>query len=493
MKQPGALKPWLGNPDKAGSDNEHFKHPLGVACDKDGNVYVADSGNHRIQVFKPDGTYHKSLPVGEINKKPKGWGQWSPRAHQCHITADPFREELYIRENDMSYPSAMLRVDGRTGKVIDRFGSKRSRSGFGVEQAKTGPDGRLYIRSQSAGTRLVCYDPDTKMLVPLPEANKKVTVKFKGKNIPAVPIGASRGARTFQDMMGIAPNGDLYIPCGIRKKDKDLLKKKNLKAPTKKDMYNNPFAASLLKVYSAVGKLKCLSTLPGLGPSQGVEIGRSGAVYMALECHPVDIKTPEGLAPGAKSYPHYWGTVVKFNAQMNNYPVGSIEGRWSGKLKGKATHTLGMSYWGNNGPVRIENMLWDYPGMSTFRQRNCMCPKSNITLDGFERLFVPALHSCSVNVLDANGNIVTRIGAYGNADSRGKDSPVPDPETGELRPRREGDPEDLKSPLTEPEIDLCHPNFTAVTDEALYINDRGNERIVRAVLEYKTVKEIAVE
>ena len=592
MKNPGPVKAWLGSPNKAGSDNKHFKHPLGVACDAKGNVYVADSGNNRIQVFKPDGSYlktlplknpqlltvhrktgaiyaihfsrkdkkwilslvklgglddpsikakgpgvgvrsyqtivnyyplialddsgettqvwmklysnsikrlrddgdaFKALPVGDINKKPGGWGRWSPWAHQCHITADPVREELYIRENDMSYPSGMLRVDGRTGKVIDRFGSPRARSGFGVEQAKMGPDGKLYIRAQSAGTRLVCYDPDKKKLVPLPAANKKATVKFKGQKVPAVVIGASRGARTFQDMMGVAPNGDLYIPCGIRTGDKALLKKNGLEAPTIKNMYNNPFAASLLKIYSAKGKLKCLSAMPGLGPSQGIEIGRSGSVYMALECQPTGIKTPEGLAAGAKSSPHYWGTVVKFDARLNQYPIGSIRGRWSKKIEGKPTHNWGMAHWGYNGPVRIEGMLWDYPGMSTFRQRNCMCPKSNISMDGFERLYVPALHSCSINVLDANGNMVARIGAYGNADSRGKDSPVPDPETGELRPRRKGDPEDLKSPLAEPEIGLCHPNFTAVTDEALYINDRGNERIVRAVLEYKTVKEVAVE
>ena len=592
MNSPGPLKPWLGNPGKAGADNRHFKHPLGVACDAKGNVYVADSGNSRIQVFKPDGSYLKSLPlsrpqmlavhhktgaiyaihfsekskkwvltlvklgglddpeikatgpscrvrsyasivnyyptfaldqsgdkpqiwiklyanairrlrddgdtftnlpIGEINKAPKGWKKWSPWAHQCHITADSVREELYIRENDMSYPSAMLRIDGRTGKVLDYFGSFRANSGFGVEQAKMGPDGKLYIRAQAAGTRLTRYNPDTKALEPLAAANPRTGVKFKGKSSPAVPIGASRGARTFQDMMGIAPNGDLYIPCGIRKGDKTLLEKAGLDVPTKKDMYNNPFAASLLKVYSADGKLKHLSALPGLGPSQGVEIGRGGAVYMALECQPVGVEKAEGLAPSAKGSKLDWGTVVKFDAALGEYPIGRIEGRWRGKLEGKPTHNWGMAHWGHNGPVRIENMLWDYPGISTFRQRNCMCPKSNITLDGFERVFVPATHTCTVNVLDANGNVVARIGGYGNADSRGADSPVADPKTGELRPRREGDPEGLESPPAEPNVAFCHPNFTAVTDEALYVNDRGNERILRAKLGYAEEKSVALD
>jgi hypothetical protein len=99
---------------------------------------------------------------------------------------------------------------------------------------------------------------------------------------------------------------------------------------------------------------------------------------------------------------------------------------------------------------------------------------------------VPAAQTCTVNVLDANGNIVVRIGGYGNADSRGKDSPVPDPETGALRPRRKGDPEGLKSPLAQPEIAFAEPGYTAVTDEALYVRDRANERIVRVALVYHT-------
>ncbi|MCX8108598.1 MAG: hypothetical protein N3G20_07325, partial [Verrucomicrobiae bacterium] len=56
---------------------------------------------------------------------------------------------------------------------------------------------------------------------------------------------------------------------------------------------------------------------------------------------------------------------------------------------------------------------------------------------------------------------------------------------GEYRPRRPDDPMGLKSPLAEPEIAFCEPAFVAVTDEAVYVHDRGNERIVRAVLRYR--------
>lgn len=38
------------------ADGELF-HPIGISCDNAGNVYVADSGNHRIQVFTSDGQF----------------------------------------------------------------------------------------------------------------------------------------------------------------------------------------------------------------------------------------------------------------------------------------------------------------------------------------------------------------------------------------------------------------------------------------------------
>jgi DNA-binding beta-propeller fold protein YncE len=35
------------------SENGQFEEPMGIAVDASGNVYVADSGNDRIEVFSP--------------------------------------------------------------------------------------------------------------------------------------------------------------------------------------------------------------------------------------------------------------------------------------------------------------------------------------------------------------------------------------------------------------------------------------------------------
>lgn len=48
----------------SGSAEGQFKFPRGVAVDENGFIIVGDSGNNRIQVFNPDGTF---LKVGHFN------------------------------------------------------------------------------------------------------------------------------------------------------------------------------------------------------------------------------------------------------------------------------------------------------------------------------------------------------------------------------------------------------------------------------------------
>lgn len=47
----------LGSWGKAGTGPGQFNEPWGVAVDQDGNVYVADTWNHRVQKFDPQGTF----------------------------------------------------------------------------------------------------------------------------------------------------------------------------------------------------------------------------------------------------------------------------------------------------------------------------------------------------------------------------------------------------------------------------------------------------
>jgi hypothetical protein len=591
------IEKFVGDAMVAGNDDTHFDQPMGISCDKDGNIYVCDYGNDRIQVLKPDGTLLKSIPhqkpyliavnpkTGEIyvlsctasgksfngklmklgtltasssvppldlppvhytmaysmaldwasnpsamwvwiggqyqsnrglwrveerngklektldavkiNSPPEGWERWSPYYTHCYIAADPWREELYVREGDQCFPSQAIRVDGRTGKLIERLELR-------IEQFYPGPDRLMYMRLSDAGQWIARYDPDGRKFKPMtaPDAKPVLSggyagnfggpVNFRGETILGVQALAHGGSRTFQDIFGVAPNGDLYVPCGIKQVHIDLMEKAGLPHPAREAGLN--FVA--LHVFSSEGQLKCVSVLPGLGHSAGLRIGRSGAVYIVLQCHPDGQKVPDGIAPAGKYPPNMWGTLVKFNSRFDQFPVGTIHGRWDGKKPEKPTHwhgSPGGSFHGTGTgqPVVIENVLWQYGG-PLINQSGCTCGLGYFDIDGFERVFVPFVPTCTLNVLDSNGNLILRAGGRGNADSLGKDSPVPDPKTGVLRPRRADDPVELKSPLGEPELGFMAPRYAAVTDEAVYVHDQENERIIRAEITYHVEETLPV-
>jgi len=56
---------WIvGEAGGCGGDNEHFCGVKDVALDAAGRVYVADTGNCRIQIYNPDGSYYATLGTG---------------------------------------------------------------------------------------------------------------------------------------------------------------------------------------------------------------------------------------------------------------------------------------------------------------------------------------------------------------------------------------------------------------------------------------------
>jgi len=63
LQRPGPAERFIGEFGTAGDDDAHFNQPRGVACDGAGNIYVADYGNDRIQVFQPDGTHLKTIAL----------------------------------------------------------------------------------------------------------------------------------------------------------------------------------------------------------------------------------------------------------------------------------------------------------------------------------------------------------------------------------------------------------------------------------------------
>jgi hypothetical protein len=88
-------------------------------------------------------------------------------------------------------------------------------------------------------------------------------------------------------------------------------------------------------------------------------------------------------------------------------------------------------------------------------------------MDYFARHWLPANHLYSIAVLDANANLIARVGRYGNADDT-----VNDVKAG-------GDG-----------LRFVWPRAVAVSDSVLYVADQGNRRILKATIGYHAQAEV---
>jgi len=128
------LKSWGEPGDQAGQ----FNVPHSIAVDAQNNIYVADRGNRRIQVFNTDGKFLRQFTIDvpapadarpAIGNKPSSTtGTMSPGApwtlcitpgpNQVLYTSDAFPGRIY----KLSLDGKVLGVLGKSGKQLGQFG-----------------------------------------------------------------------------------------------------------------------------------------------------------------------------------------------------------------------------------------------------------------------------------------------------------------------------------------------------------------------------------
>src|ERR1700732_1944082 len=131
------LTSWGGPGDKPGE----FSVPHSIAVDAKGNVYVADRGNRRIQVFDGEGNFLRQItidvPFGDnarpaIGPKPpqnpaangtmQAGSPWAicitPGPNQVLYSSDAYPGRIY----KLSLDGKVLGVLGQSGKQLKRFG-----------------------------------------------------------------------------------------------------------------------------------------------------------------------------------------------------------------------------------------------------------------------------------------------------------------------------------------------------------------------------------
>ena len=131
---------WLMSFGTPGSGPGQFNTPHSIAADAKGNIYVADRGNGRIQVFDESGNFEREIRINvpfdydkatsAIGEKPKPDAKgtqapgspWAlcitPGPHQVLYASDSFPGRVY----KLSLDGQVLGVLGEAGKQLKEFG-----------------------------------------------------------------------------------------------------------------------------------------------------------------------------------------------------------------------------------------------------------------------------------------------------------------------------------------------------------------------------------
>ncbi|MCG3181959.1 MAG: hypothetical protein BIFFINMI_04405 [Phycisphaerae bacterium] len=336
-----------------------------------------------------------------------------------YVQADPAHNRALIYGLDTQYKV----------RAIDLTTGVRSNFLSDVSEIALAPDGTIVGSGQYGADVLLRFDSEGKPLNwPGSNSNRASTAPFM-----------SRGLGLGQRGLCVAPSGDIYF---IRNGEEQAVQ-------------------SRLDVYGPDGKPKRSALIDGMGLGDcGVGVDPAGNIYIGANVKPADHPMPPGLegvvppidwlcwANGKWHYrrpPWYYsmrneylyhvGAVFKFGPGG-----GAFYGRCTmvhdqrkngvSKLDDPASAPAGSPEYRSGylmQQVRVAGALWRCGGMSLVPTSErlwgdpaCVCMTSRLDVDRFGRVAVPDCFRFSVQLLDAAGNRLLRIGQYGNADDIGK-------------------------------------------------------------------------
>jgi hypothetical protein len=356
-------------------------------------------------------------------------------AGQCSIAVDAEQDEVYLAGGR----TAVFRISGCTGKTerlekvmadiqVIRTIRNGKRRNLNPVALDFGPDGLLYVRLMQQ------YSGWENWIRRFDREGNRVPFKEAGDELEV--IQTSRGYHPSG--FCVARDGSIYVinhatPTGWSIEE---LSKKFEKVLRAKDSHN------ILDVYSADGAKVKSKFIPFLTNSVwGPRFGPDGSFYFTESVRPRGMPTP--------SHSETVGSLLKFK------PGAAPRLRYGDKASSNALYEL-RRFDKNIQPAEVDGLDWVYYGASPVAIGHCVCEAAAFDVDGHGRACIPRVADKCVLVLDAAGNLLARFGSYGNLDTQGFRSPT----------------------------------AVGLSNEAIYIADRKNQRVVRAVWAYDSEKKL---
>lgn len=145
----GCLDPDGSGPLEYG--DAQFQEPWGIAVDDEGNVYVADTWNHRIQVFDTDGTFLRK------------WGLFGESTSDAGVFYGPRDVAIDASGRVLVTDTGNERIVifDRDGNYLDQWGQEGVAAGLFAEPVglATDRDGNIYV-ADTWNQRIQAFGPD---------------------------------------------------------------------------------------------------------------------------------------------------------------------------------------------------------------------------------------------------------------------------------------------------------------------------------------------
>jgi len=352
------------------------------------------------------------------------------------------------------------------------------------------PDGQAYFRTDSVVMR---YDLRSWREVPFDYGMELSPVTHYGlkptKGISVPYFKGGRGASGKMFGMGVNAKGDVAVSFYSTDVSSVEMAADNNPEINRPDVsvsakgvrpwipriYPGRSTYAFIHIWDKHGKLKFEDALPGLGEMSDFKIDNDDNLYMIS-----NMALPQYL----KAHPDkFINTLVKMPAGKGRILTDGKAAPIALDAAGlrRSPDAIGLS--GYRGNVWLENAEWMLGGLGAnardLSARACHCEaNSGIALDYFGRSFVPAIHRYEVVVVDPAGNMILRIGRYGNVEDG-----VP--------LVKDGGPANIRG-IGGDEVSLVSPKWLAVhSDKRLFVSDRGNYRVVSVKLGYHAEELVA--